>query len=117
MKVLRCDSESAMMTPEMGIWLSKQGIARRPKGRGSHAHLAEAHIRLIRDAMRHLDEDAKQNGMELSVRELVILCVAARNIITEYGGFSPTQALYPGYIPSDWGSSGKTDDARGKVSR
>ena len=58
MKILRCDSESAMMTPEMGIWLSRQGINLRPKGKDSHSHLAEAHIRLIRDAMRHLDEDA-----------------------------------------------------------
>ena len=28
--------------------------------------------------------------------------MAARNNITEYGGFSPTQALFPGYIPMDW---------------
>ena len=40
--------------------------------------------------------------MELSIRELVILCVAARNSISEYCGFSPTQALFPGYVPSDW---------------
>ena len=32
----------------------------------------------------------------------MILCVAARNNISEYGGFSLTQALFPGYIPSDW---------------
>ena len=43
--------------------------------------------------MRHLDEDATQQGMQLTVRELVILCVAARNNITEYGGFSATQAI------------------------
>ena len=91
-----------MMSHEVGIWLSKHGIQRRPKGTGSHAHLAEAHIRLIRDSMRHLDEDAKQQGMQLSVRELDILCVAARNNITEYGGFSPTQALFPGYFPMHW---------------
>ena len=60
MKILRCDQESAMMSNEVGIWLSRHGIQRRPKGTGSHAHLAEAHIRLIRDAMRHLDEDARQ---------------------------------------------------------
>ena len=73
MKILRCDQESSMMSPEIGIWLSRHGIQRRPKGVGSHAHLAEAHIRLIRDAMRHLDEEMKQLGMQTSVRELSLI--------------------------------------------
>ena len=51
--------------------------------------------------MHYLDEEARQGGTELPLRELVILSVGARNNLSEFGGFSPTQALW-GHFPSNW---------------
>ena len=94
MKVVRSDLESAMVGDEMGIWLQRQGIRRFPQGKDQHSHLAEAHIRILRNTMHHLEEEAKQLGLELSISELATLANMAKNNIAEYGGFSPTQSLF-----------------------
>ena len=92
-----------MMTPEMGVWLQRQGIERLPIGAGKqiHAHLVESHIRLLRNTMHHLDEEARQAGLEIPVAELALLSNMAKNSIAEYGGFSPTQTLH-GSFPTNW---------------
>ena len=51
--------------------------------------------------MHCLDEEARQNGVELPLKELVTLAVGARNNLSEFGGFSHTQALW-GHFPSNW---------------
>ena len=51
--------------------------------------------------MHHLEEEAKQNGLELSISELATLANMAKNNIAEYGGFSPTQSLF-GTAPMNW---------------
>ncbi len=68
MKILRCDQENAMMKYEMGAWMQRQGIDRRPKGKCNHAYLAEATIRIVKDTMRLLDEEARMHGIKISVR-------------------------------------------------
>ena len=64
-KVLRSDMESALMTDEMAIWMQQHGIEFHPRGKDQKAHLAEAHIRMVRETMHHLDEEARQGGAEL----------------------------------------------------
>ena len=89
------------MTDEMAIWMQQHGIEFHPRGKDQKAHLAEAHIRLVRETMHYLDEEARQGGAEPPLRELVILSVGARNNLSEFGGFSPTQALW-GHFPNNW---------------
>ena len=81
--------------------MQQHGIEFHPRGKDQKAHLAEAHLRLVRENMHCLDEEARQGGVELPLRELVVHAVGARNNLSEFGGFSPTQAL-SGHFPSNW---------------
>jgi len=99
-KMIRIDQESSFMTDSMGTWLQRHGIQRVPKGKGSHAHLAEKHIDLVKDTMHHLETEAKENGITLEVRENLTLSIGAKNNSLEFGGFSSIQSLF-GTAP-DW---------------
>ena len=83
-KVLRSDMESALMADEIAIWMQQHGIEFHPRGKDQKAHLAEAHIRLVRETIHCLDEEARQKGVELPLRELVVLSVGARNNLSEF---------------------------------
>ena len=80
--------ESALMSDEMALWMRQHGIEFRPRGKDQKAHLAEAHIRLVRETMHYLDDEATQSGVELRLRKMVFLSVEARNNLSEFGGFT-----------------------------
>lgn len=98
------DGEGSGGSDEFGIWLQRRGIERKIHGVDEHLKLVESHNKLIRRTMRIMDTEAAQQGMKLTVVELAYEACAAKNSLTEYGGFSPQQCMN-GQSLGDWSKS------------
>lgn len=94
------DQESAVAADEFGLYPQRLGMKRKLVPKDAHMDLVERHNGLIRNIMRLLDEEAKQNGLTLSLRELHELACSAKNATVEYGGFTANHQLF-GNQP-DW---------------
>lgn len=93
MKQVRSDTEGCVASDQAGVWLARNGVDRDLVGREQHLQKAEKHQDLIQIAMKLTLEEARQEGYTLTRKELLTLATNAKNSTTEFGGFSPLQAV------------------------
>lgn len=92
MKQLISDQEGALASTEAGVWLQRKGIKRELTGK--HRILViDRHHALIRRTCRLLKADCEAEGLNFTDEEILAEATAAKNMVTEFGGYSPLQGL------------------------
>lgn len=120
LRTLYCDTESAVASDEMGVWLERRGAKRELVPKESHLGLAERHGELWVDGARRLKAAAAAEGMELSTKDALSEAMEAKNASLLFGsGFAPIQGLTGEMLDWDLEQVGREDveNAEGPFAR
>ena len=64
------------------------------KAKGQHAAMIERHNELLRRQIHLTDQQATNDGLRVSFTQILNEALFAKNVLLQYGGFSPYEALY-----------------------
>ena len=81
------------MTDDAGSWLERRGIKRTAVAKDQHLALIDRHHALIRRTYRLLKSDAEDEGIQVGKDDILAESTSAKNLCTEYSGWSPMQAI------------------------
>jgi hypothetical protein len=91
--VLISDQEGGL-NEYAGAILEQLGIKLELKAKGQHAPMVERHNELLRRQLHLIDSQATSDGLRVSFPQILQEAVFAKNVLLQYGGFSPFEALY-----------------------
>ena len=63
------------------------------KAKGQHAPVVERHNEILRRQIHLLDQQATNEGLRVSFQQILNEAVFSKNILLQYGGYSPYEAL------------------------
>ena len=64
------------------------------KAKGQHAAIVERHNELLRRQIHLIDGKATADGLRVSFQQVLTEATFAKNVLLQYGGYSPYEALY-----------------------
>jgi hypothetical protein len=114
MKRLISDQESAVFSDEGLLFLERKGVKAKPIAKDEHLGIVERRQDVLKRTMNTLHESAEQEGIVMETPELLSEALVAANSLTEYGGFSPQQAV-TGSNPDSSGLIEAEDDPVGSL--
>ena len=100
------DQETSLMGHEAGRELERFGVERVPKGttagpagkQRTGTGLVERHVGLLEISMLKLEAELDRQGIQISVGDLARECSMSHNMSLNYGGVTPSMAVF-GVIP------------------
>ena len=87
------DQEGCIGSDPAGFWLERRGTRRRLVGRAQHLPKVEKHNDLIETGAKLFIDDCRTEGIVVAKKEALAEVTGAKNQTTEFGGFSPSQAV------------------------
>ena len=94
MKLLIADGEKGLDSEQLGQFLDHTGVQFKAKAPGEHAQMVERHHELLRQTLHRLEEQLKEEGIELPFEVVVNDAVLAKNALTTVGGHTLYRAFY-----------------------
>ena len=88
------DQEGALESDEARIYFDRLGTQRRPKAVGSKAVVVERHHEIIRNSIRRIRSQCKEEGLNIEPEYIVAEAFFAHNSMLNIGGFTPYIGLY-----------------------
>ena len=88
------DQEGGLAIEAVGQHLECIGIALKLRARDQHASMIERHNELLRRQVHLCDSQATTEGLRVNFEQVLSEAVYAKNILLNYGGHSPYEALF-----------------------
>jgi hypothetical protein len=102
MNHLYVDGEPGLNGDSAKAYYKRKGIIQHLRAPGQHARYIERRGALLRYTMHVLEQEAKNEGVELTITRLLAESIFAGNALTFIGGRTPYQAVYgrqPAVLP------------------
>ena len=77
-----------------GAFLEQLGVKLDLRARGQHAGIVERHNDILRKQIHLIDGQAVADGLAVSFEDVLTEAVYSKNVLCQYGGFTPYEALY-----------------------
>lgn len=77
-----------------GAFLEQLGVKLDLRARGQHAGIVQRHNAILRKQVHLVDGQAVADGLQVSFEDVLAEAVYSKNVLCQYGGFTPYEALY-----------------------